>query len=215
MKLGAVIIPATTLLATADLRDRIDRGHVGAVIARSDIAPTLRGRATARYLRIAVGEPVEGWLRYSDTHDSLEPFEPDEPTDGRRAAAALLHLRHDRAAQAGRAHPRQLPDRPSVDDVLDRAAAGRRAPERLEPGLGQARLVVRVRAVDRRRDDLPVQLRPLRRAGAARRRARREGDDVLRTADGVADARPAGPRRVADSCRCANSSARASRSTPR
>src|ERR671916_1978433 len=33
MKLGAVVIPATTLLAEADLRDRIDRGaarHVGA-----------------------------------------------------------------------------------------------------------------------------------------------------------------------------------------
>ena len=32
------------------------------------------------YLRIAVGDPVVGWLRYSDSFDSLEPFEPDEHT---------------------------------------------------------------------------------------------------------------------------------------
>jgi acetyl-CoA synthetase len=35
MKLGAVVIPATTLLGPADLRDRIDRGGVGYVVAAS------------------------------------------------------------------------------------------------------------------------------------------------------------------------------------
>src|SRR5205085_1310063 len=34
-KLGAVIIPATTLLAPADLRDRIDRGAARHVVVRS------------------------------------------------------------------------------------------------------------------------------------------------------------------------------------
>jgi acetyl-CoA synthetase len=79
MKIGAVIIPATTLLAPADLRDRIDRGDVAAVIARSDIT---QGFADVHggYVRIAVGEPVEGWLRYGDSETSLDPFEPDEPT---------------------------------------------------------------------------------------------------------------------------------------
>ena len=51
-------------------------------------------------------------------------------------------------------------------------------------------MVVRVRALARRRHDLPLQLRALRRRGHARRAARREGDDVLRAADGVADAHP-------------------------
>jgi len=79
IKLGAVIIPATTLLAEADLRDRIDRGDVGAVIARSELAPRFVGVAGG-YLRIAVGEPVPGWLRYADSAESLEPFSPDGPT---------------------------------------------------------------------------------------------------------------------------------------
>ena len=79
MKLGAVIIPATTLLSKDDLRDRIDRGHVDAVVARSDITEHFR-HVHGGYLRIAVGDPVVGWLRYADSFDSLEPFEPDEHT---------------------------------------------------------------------------------------------------------------------------------------
>ncbi len=79
MKLGAVLIPATTLLAPADLRDRVDRGHVGAVIARSELAPRFDD-VPGSYLRVAVGEPVQGWLRYSDTATSLLDFSVDEPT---------------------------------------------------------------------------------------------------------------------------------------
>ena len=123
MKLGAVIIPATTLLAEADLPDRLDRGDV----APSSPAAGWRRRFAGlhgSYTRIAVGAPVEGWLRYDDTLRQLRRrSSPDGPTTRRRSAAALLHLGHDRAAQAGRAHPRQLPDRAPVDDVLDRPAA--------------------------------------------------------------------------------------------
>jgi acetyl-CoA synthetase len=79
MKLGAVIIPATTLLAPADLRDRIERGRVGAVIARSDITERFAD-VPGGYLPIAVGDPVPGWLRYADTETSLIDFSPDEPT---------------------------------------------------------------------------------------------------------------------------------------
>jgi len=79
MKLGAVIIPATTLLAPADLRDRVHRGHVGAVIARSEITERFAD-VSGGYLRIAVGEPVQGWLRYDDSQTSLADFSPDEPT---------------------------------------------------------------------------------------------------------------------------------------
>jgi acetyl-CoA synthetase len=79
IKLGAVLIPATTLLAEADLRDRIDRGRVGAVVARSELAGNFAD-IPGSYLRIAVGEPVEGWLRYSDSEVSDLPFAPDGPT---------------------------------------------------------------------------------------------------------------------------------------
>ncbi len=86
MKLGAVMIPATTQLAEADLRDRVDRGRVGAVIARAEIAPSFE-QVPGDYLRIAVGKPVEGWLRYDDSAESLEPFSVDGPT---RADEPLL-----------------------------------------------------------------------------------------------------------------------------
>ena len=57
-----------------------------------------------------------------------------------RSAAALFHLRHDLAPQAGGAQPSKLPGRPPDHDVLDRPASGRRASQHLLPGLGQARL---------------------------------------------------------------------------
>src|SRR5215207_7302160 len=80
-KIGAVVIPATTLLGPADLADRVERGRVSFVVAAS--ADTGRfDQVPGDYTRIAVGDPVEGWLRYSDTESSLEHFEPGEPTAG-------------------------------------------------------------------------------------------------------------------------------------
>jgi acetyl-CoA synthetase len=79
MKLGAVIIPGSTLLSPADLRDRVHRGDVGAVVARSELTGGFHD-VHGGYLRIAVGEPVPGWLRYADSATSLDPFSPDGPT---------------------------------------------------------------------------------------------------------------------------------------
>lgn len=79
IKIGAVLIPATTLLAEADLRDRIDRGRVGAVMARSELAPSFEA-VHGSYLRIAVGDPAQGWVRYADSYESLADFQADEPT---------------------------------------------------------------------------------------------------------------------------------------
>jgi acetyl-CoA synthetase len=79
IKLGAVIIPASTLLSTDDLRDRVDRGHVAHVIARTVDAPRFEG-VEGGWTRIAVGEPVEGWLRYDDSYESLADSSEDEPT---------------------------------------------------------------------------------------------------------------------------------------
>ena len=86
MKLGAVIIPGTTLLSPSDLRDRVERGHVGVVIARSEFADRFTDVAGS-YLRIAVGAPVDGWLCYADAAGSTEAFSPDGPT---RASDPLL-----------------------------------------------------------------------------------------------------------------------------
>jgi len=64
MKLGAVVIPATTLLAAGDLRDRIERGRARHVIARAADAGKWDG-VSGEYTRIAVGGDVDGWLSYA------------------------------------------------------------------------------------------------------------------------------------------------------
>ncbi|RSD12041.1 AMP-binding protein [Amycolatopsis eburnea] len=77
MKLGAVVIPASTLLGPADLPDRVTRGRVRHVVARD--------RDTAKfpdggYTRIAVGEPADGWLDFAQAYESEPVFTPDGPT---------------------------------------------------------------------------------------------------------------------------------------
>ena len=80
MKLGAVIIPATTLLSPADLADRLERGAVGAVISRSDL--TAGFGTSGGYVPVAVGEPAPGWLDYADAARFEQPYQPDAPTAG-------------------------------------------------------------------------------------------------------------------------------------
>ena len=86
MRLGAVLIPATTLLAPADLRDRVERGRVGAVIARAELAPRFAD-VPGSYLRVAVGDPAPGWLAYADSAAAPAGFRADRPT---RADEPLL-----------------------------------------------------------------------------------------------------------------------------
>jgi acetyl-CoA synthetase len=79
IKIGAVIIPATTLLENEDLADRIVRGQVRAVITHS--------RLTGRFdrigdlpLRISVGERVAGWTDYAMSRHAGEAFEAARKT---------------------------------------------------------------------------------------------------------------------------------------
>jgi acetyl-CoA synthetase len=96
IKLGAVIIPASTLLNTDDLVDRVHRGHVSHVIARSTDAPRFE-RMEGGWTRIAVGEPTEGWLRYSDAYTSIADSSEDGPTGA--ADALLLYFTSGTTAQ--------------------------------------------------------------------------------------------------------------------
>lgn len=87
LKLGAVVIPATTLLAESDLRDRIDRGRARHVVVRSADAAKFDG-VPGSYSRIAVGEAVDGWLDYGLAYEApAGAFVPDGPT---RASDTLL-----------------------------------------------------------------------------------------------------------------------------
>ena len=78
-KLGSVIIPSSTLLTPADLRDRVARGNVAHVIA--ELVQTGHfADVTGDYTRIAVGDDVDGWLHYDDFLDTAGGFTPDGPT---------------------------------------------------------------------------------------------------------------------------------------
>jgi acetyl-CoA synthetase len=79
MKLGAVMVPATTLLTEQDLRDRVARAGAGAVIARADVATRFRDVADG-IVKIAVGGDVAGWLHYEELANDLGPFRADGPT---------------------------------------------------------------------------------------------------------------------------------------
>ncbi|RCW44514.1 acetyl-CoA synthetase [Halopolyspora algeriensis] len=86
MKLGAVVIPASTLLEAADLTDRVQRGNAKHVVVRS--ADTAKFEAVAgQYTRVAVGAPVEGWLNYADACSAEQQFTPDGDT---KASDTLL-----------------------------------------------------------------------------------------------------------------------------
>jgi acetyl-CoA synthetase len=86
IKLGVVLIPATTLLGPRDLADRIDRGEVRHVITSSADTAKFEGVA-GDWTRIAVGDPAPGWLRYDDSYEWLESFTPEVET---RADDTLL-----------------------------------------------------------------------------------------------------------------------------
>jgi acetyl-CoA synthetase len=86
MKLGAVIIPAATLLRPIDLQDRVERGRARHVVARA--ADTVKfATVGGAYTRIAVGDLVDEWLAYADAEVPSAAFESDGET---RATDPLL-----------------------------------------------------------------------------------------------------------------------------
>jgi acetyl-CoA synthetase len=82
MKLGVVVIPATTLLTSDELQDRLDRGRARAVVAAQDQVAKLSGLGSDKLVRIAVGGTTKehGWLSFDDTANTAETFTPDGPT---------------------------------------------------------------------------------------------------------------------------------------
>ncbi len=86
MKLGAVIIPATTLLNRDDLLDRFARGRVRHVVAGADNAGKFAD-LPGDYTRIAVGGAASGWQCWEAACDAPAEFTPDGET---RASDPLL-----------------------------------------------------------------------------------------------------------------------------
>ena len=81
MKLGAVMIPASTLLGPDDLVDRVQRGGVKAVVAASELAPRFES-VNGAPIRVAVGgDAPAGWHAFSDAEGADASFTPDGPTN--------------------------------------------------------------------------------------------------------------------------------------
>jgi acetyl-CoA synthetase len=83
MKLGVVVIPATTLLTPDELRDRLDRGRARAVVATQDQVAKFAHLGAADLVRIVVGasDAQEGWLPFEQAAGFPETFVPDGPTE--------------------------------------------------------------------------------------------------------------------------------------
>jgi acetyl-CoA synthetase len=86
MKLGAVIVPASTLLTPNDLADRFARGRVRHVVTGADNAEKFAA-LPGDYTRIVVGAAAAGWRRYEDAYDAPARFLPEGET---RASDPLL-----------------------------------------------------------------------------------------------------------------------------
>jgi len=81
MKLGCVIIPASTLLTPEDVRDRIDRGNVKCVVTDTE----LRGRidqaissTTKTISKISLGGRASGWVDFAQIDDCSGRFRSEE-----------------------------------------------------------------------------------------------------------------------------------------
>jgi len=82
IKLGVVVIPATTLLTPDELRDRLDRGRAKLVVATQDQVAKFAGLGGGGLTRVVVGGASvhEGWLPFEQASEFSETFVPDGPT---------------------------------------------------------------------------------------------------------------------------------------
>jgi acetyl-CoA synthetase len=104
MKIGAVLIPATTLLGPDDLIDRVERGDARHVVVTAADAAKFDS-VPGGYTRIAVGGAIDGWLDYAESDAASADFTPegvthaDDPlllyfTSGTTASPKLVEHTH-------------------------------------------------------------------------------------------------------------------------
>ncbi|MGU7774796.1 AMP-binding protein [Burkholderia sp. MR1-5-21] len=82
MKLGAVVLPATTQLSPDDVRERVETGGVRFVVVDADQLGKFDALAP-NVTRVAVGglpRNAEGWIDLGLAYDASANFEPDGPT---------------------------------------------------------------------------------------------------------------------------------------
>src|ERR1700754_5231842 len=78
IKLGVVVIPATTLLTPDELQDRLGRGRGRVVVATQDQVGKFASLKADKLIRIVVGAgaDVDGWLHFEQASEFPETFTP-------------------------------------------------------------------------------------------------------------------------------------------
>ncbi len=79
IKLGMVVIPATTMLTGVDIADRLSRGRARFVIAEGADAAKFVG-SDESLVRIAIGTQPQGWRDYRELLKAAPRLPPDGPT---------------------------------------------------------------------------------------------------------------------------------------
>ncbi|MCZ2415141.1 MAG: AMP-binding protein [Burkholderiales bacterium] len=89
IKLGAVLCPTTTLLSTADLADRLERGRIRCVVTDAEGTAKFEGLAQ-QCIRVVTGGGREGWTPYAQVDAAPAAFAADGAT--RRDDPLLLYF---------------------------------------------------------------------------------------------------------------------------
>ena len=81
MKLGVVVIPATTLLTAEELADRVERGRARMIVADEEQVAKCAGLSRDGVTFVTTSSSViDGWQPLSDAYKGSAQFTPDGPT---------------------------------------------------------------------------------------------------------------------------------------
>ena len=163
MKLGVVVIPATTLLTPDELQDRLDRGRARPWWRHRIRSPSSQTSApTSSSISWSARRRREGWLPFEQSAESPEAFTPDGSTNA--DDPLLLYFTSGTTAKPKlvRAQPAQLSGRRLSTMYWLGLQPGDVHLEHLLAGLGQACLELLLRALECRGDGLRRQPAALR-----------------------------------------------------
>jgi acetyl-CoA synthetase len=80
MKLGVVVIPASTLLTRDDLQDRVDRGRVDCVVTGAAQVDKFDGVRGGQLAKVITGGDARSWVNLEESHQASTEFMPDGDT---------------------------------------------------------------------------------------------------------------------------------------
>ena len=81
MKLGCVLIPASTLLTEDDVVDRIARGRTKAIVSSPELISRIdKSTKAASISKVVVGGKEHGWLVYEEADDESSDFKTERDT---------------------------------------------------------------------------------------------------------------------------------------